>query len=313
MIPFKSVATTAIVVSALCGAAPAFADEPLFGYIYTTDTLPQGKKEIEQWVTAREWRSQGDFHLIQTKTEASIGVTDNFQLSGYLNFAYTNVNKNTPSGDTAPPEVFADFTVDPDRRFSKARFEGVAVEALWRIASPYTKPIGIALYVEPLIGPRTRELESRLIIQKNFMDDKLVFAANLTVEQELRKLHADPTADPGTVEATTHWDKETDINFGIAGSYRFRPKMSAGFEIQNEHEFASFNPFQSGVRTNEAWYAGPTLHYGGRHMFATATFLAQLPVAHDYANPAPGFVVHGLTNGDDFEKYRLRVKVGYYF
>lgn len=308
-----SLAAFAAVAATTLMATPALADEPLFGYVYTTDLLPEGKKEVEQWMTAREWRSQGEFHLIQTKTEASIGVTNNFQLSGYVNFAYTYANRNTPSGDTAPPEVFADFSVDPNRRFSKARFEGVAIEGLWRIASPYTKPVGIALYVEPMIGPRTRELESRLIVQKNFLDDKLVFAANLTVEQELRQLQADPTADVGTVEATKHWDHETDINFGIAGSYRFRPKWSAGFEVQNEHEFASFNPFESGVRTNEAWYAGPTLHYGGQHMFATATFLAQLPVAKDYANPAPGFIVDGITNGDDFEKFRLRIKVGYYF
>lgn len=29
-------------------ASPAKADEPLFGYVYTTDVLPKGKYEIEQ-------------------------------------------------------------------------------------------------------------------------------------------------------------------------------------------------------------------------------------------------------------------------
>lgn len=295
-------------------AVPAHADEPLFGYVYTTDLLPQGKKEIEQWATLREGRSQGDFHLLRTRTEVSYGLKSNLQLSGYLNFADTNVLHNTPSGDTAPPEVYADFSVDPDKRFKKARFEGVSAEAIWRVASPYTDPVGIAFYVEPTLGPRTREVESKLILQKNFLDDRLVFAANATLAYEWRKLHGDPTADPSSEDFNDHWDKETDVNFGFGGSYRFTSNWSLGGEVENEHEFAGLNPFKGSARTNEAWYMGPSLHYGGRHFFATFTTLFQMPWAHDYANRgADSFVVDGISNADDFEKYRFRVKMGYYF
>lgn len=314
MTMFKIAAACAITAGGLCASVPAFADEPLFGFIVTTDTLPKGQKEVEQWVTLREGRSQGDFHVVQTRTEVSWGVTDKLQVSGYLNLAYANTFHNTPSGDTGPPEIFADYTADPDRRFKKLRLESVSAEALYRISSPYTSPVGAAIYIEPSIGPRTRELEARFILQKNFMQDRLVFAANATLGYEWRKLQADPTADPGTVEATTHWDKETDVNFGFAGSYRFASNWSAGAEIQNEHEWAGLNPFKGDHRTNEAWYTGPSLHYGGRHFFATATMLVQLPWAHDYANQgADSFVVNGISNADDFEKYRFRLKVGYYF
>lgn len=308
-----SIASAALVAAALL-ASPARADEPLFGFINTTDTLPKDQKEVEQWVTLREGRSEGDFHLLQTRTELSYGVQDNLQISGYLNLAYADTFRNTPSGETAPPEVFADFNVDSDKRFRKARFESMSVEALYRIASPYTSPVGVALYIEPSIGPRTRELEARLILQKNFLQDRLVFAANATLGYEWRKLHSDPTADVGSIEATDHWDKETDVNFGFAGSYRFAKNWSAGAEIQNEHEWAGLNPFKGENRTNEAWYLGPTIHYGGRHFFATFTTLFQMPWAHDYANSgADSFVVNGITNADDFEKYRFRLKAGYYF
>ena len=303
-----------VTVAMFLAATPVHADEPLFGFINTTDTLPKGQKELEQWVTLREGRSQGDFNLVQTRTEASYGVSDDLQLSGYLNFAFANTFRNTPSGETAPPEVFADFASDPDRRFRKARLETVSLEAVYRIASPYTSPLGVALYVEPSIGPRTRELETRLILQKNFLQDRLVFAANATLGYEWRKLLADPAADPGSIEATNHWDKETDVNFGFAGSYRFAPNWSAGAEIQNEHEWGGLDPFRGSKRTNEAWFLGPTLHYGGRHFFATFTTLFQMPWAHDYANRgADSFVVNGITNADDFEKRRFRLKVGYYF
>jgi hypothetical protein len=308
---WRSIAAFAVAASLSAGAA--WADEPLFGYIYTTDVLPKGKAEIEQWATLREGRSQGDFHVLQARTEVSYGLTDNLQLSGYLHAAYADVFHNAPGGETSPPEVFADYSVDPDKRMKRGRFEGVSGELIWRVASPYTSPVGVALYIEPLIGPRTRELESRLIVQKNFYDDRLVIAGNVTLGYEWRKLQGDPEADPTSEEARVHWDKETDVNFSVAASYRFRPNWSVGLEALNEREWGGLDPFNDGNRTNVAYYVGPNIHYGGRKFFATATFLAQLGAAKDYANPAPGFIVDGITNADDFEKYRLRVKVGRFF
>lgn len=302
-----------VVAAATMGAGAAYADEPLFGYVYTTDVLPKGKAEIEQWATLREGRSQGDFHVVQARTEVSYGLTDSLQASGYLNLSYANVFHNTPDHETAPPEIFADYSVDPDKRMNRGRFEGVSGELIWRLSSPYTSPVGFAVYVEPTIGPRTRELENRIIVQKNFHDDRLVLAANVTVGYEWRKLQGDPSADPATRDFVEHWDKETDVNFGVAASYRFRPNWSAGLEMLNEREWGGLDPFNNSKRTNVAYYVGPNIHYGGERWFATATFLAQLGLAKDYANPAPGFVVDGISNADDFEKFRLRVKVGTFF
>jgi hypothetical protein len=193
------------------------------------------------------------------------------------------------------------------------KLTGISGELIYRVLSPYIDPVGLALYVEPTIGPQLRELETRIILQKNFLDDRLVFAFNATLMQEERFLHADPSAPPGTEEATDHWDKESDVNFAIAGSYRFAANWSAGLELQNEREWAGFNPFASGKLTNVGYYFGPTLHYAGEHVFATLTLLGQLPWAEDYANPPPGFVVGGRNYADDFERFRVRLKFGYFF
>jgi hypothetical protein len=308
--------TRALVAAAvLLGAAGvARADEPLFGYIYTTDTLPKGKAEIEHWDTLREGRSQGDFHVLQDRTEYSYGLTDKLQVSGYLNLAWTDTKGNIPSGDTAPPEIFADYNANPNKPFNHGRLESVSGEVIYRVLSPYTDPIGLALYVEPSVGPRTVELENRLILQKNFLDDRLVIAANATLGFEWRRLHGDPSADPTDEEFIDHWDKETDVNFGVAVSYRFARNWSFAGEFQNEREWGGLNPFDSKNRTNIAYYAGPTIHYAGGHYFFTGTVLFQLPLASDLANPpADTFVVHGISNADDFEKYRFRFKAGYYF
>jgi len=311
----RTLSCLAAAVAALgLAAGTARADEPLFGFIYTTDLLPKNQLEAEQWLTLREGRSQGDFHALQARTELSYGVTDDFQLSGYLNFAWTRVDKDTPSGDTVPPEIFADYSADGRSPFEKGRFESASVEAIYRFLSPYTDPIGMAVYVEPSIGPRTFELENRLIVQKNFLDDRLVFSFNITLGYEWRYLHGDPGADPFEVDFRDHWDKETDVNFGLAASYRVAPNLSLGLEMQNEHEWAGLNPFRDSQRTNEAWYMGPTIHYGGEQFFATLTTLVQLPWATDYANHGvDSAVVDGITNADDFENLRVRLKVGFYF
>ena len=52
----------------LAPAGAARADEPIFGYVYTTDLLPKGQMEAEQWLTLREGRSEGEFHLLQARS-----------------------------------------------------------------------------------------------------------------------------------------------------------------------------------------------------------------------------------------------------
>jgi len=295
------------------GARPARADEPIFGFTYTTDLLPKGKSEVEQWLTLRTKRPWGDFYVLEGKSEYSFGVTDAFQLSAYLKYAWTDVFKNSVDRKTQPPESFAEQTINEDRRFTKAKFVGVSVEGIWRLLSPYTDPFGLAILVEPTIWDNFVEFESRLILQKNFFDDRLVLGFNATLIQELRQLPGDKGADPGTVEATRHWDKETDLNWSVGASYRFASNWSAGLEFVNEREFSELIFWQGKYATNSAYYVGPTLHYGGKNLFFTLTVLDQLPLGQDFANPRPGFVRGGRNYADDFERYRVRLKFGYYF
>src|SRR5262249_19527239 len=125
----------------------ASADEPLFGFIYTTDLLPKDQFEVEQWLTWRKQKAHGDFSLWEGRSEFSYGVTDAFQLSGYLNYAWTNAYHNGVDGATTPPEQFSVYNqVDPDARFNGSKFIGVSFEAIYRVLSPYTDPVGLAFY-----------------------------------------------------------------------------------------------------------------------------------------------------------------------
>lgn len=296
-------------------SAPGLADEPLVGFTYTTDMLPKGKIEVEQWATFREGRSQGDFHLLETREELSFGLRDNLQVSGYLNLAHTSVSRDGADGRTVPPAAFADYGVDPLRRFSKSRFESVSLEGIYRIASPYTAFGGAALYAQPSIGPNFRELDARLIVQKNFADDRLVIAGNAGLVFGWRRILDDSAATDGRATADDgHWEHETTVVLSSAASYRFISNWNVGAEFRNERPVAGHDPFDGGRALGSAYYAGPSLHYGGQHVFATLTALFQLPIAADFtASPAVSEVVDGLSNALAAEKLRLRLKLGYYF
>ncbi|HTP84073.1 MAG TPA: DUF6662 family protein [Alphaproteobacteria bacterium] len=292
-------------------AGAARADEPVFGFIYTTDLLPQGQKEMEQWLTWRHQKAGGTYDQLENRTEFSYGVSDRFQLSGYLNYNWSRAFHNGPDGATTPPEQFSDYNVAPDGKFNATRFVGASVEGIYRVLSPYTDAVGLALLLEPTIGPNFKELEARAIVQKNFLDDRLILAANLTWAPEIRDLPANPYADPDSTDAHANTNIETDLNWGIGASYRFAPNWSFGWEFQNEREVNQWAIFSRKQWMGSAYYTGPTIHYGGETFFATFTAWEQLPWAKNYTDSS--VIVGGRDYDVDFEKFRTRLKVGFYF
>lgn len=297
----------------VCGAAlttaalltAAHAEESQFGYVYTTDLLPKGAKEVEQWATWRHQKVAGKYDEVEGRTEVEYGLTDNLQGALYANYASARAYHNGPDGATTPPEQFADKTnVGADQNWHGKRFVGVSGELIYRALSPYTDPIGLAFYFEPVVGPKFREIESKIILQKNFLDDRLVTAFNATYAPEWRLV--DSEKKPG---AHT-WNAETDINYNFAASYRFAPNWSAGMELVNEHEYNSYHLHHE---TNSGYFTGPSIHYGGKQYFVTVTALEQLPWATGHGSTVDGAVVGHRDYDNDYEKFRLRVKAGFYF
>jgi hypothetical protein len=281
------------------------ADEPLFGLTYTTDLLPKGKFELTQWSTTKFTKAPGGkFWLQENRTEEEYGLTDKLQVALYQIYDSTSAFRNGPFGVTTPAEPFVYYQPGPNDHFHKNKFIGVSAEFIYRIWSPYTHPIGIALYEEPTFGAGFIESETKLIFQKNFRDDRLVLSANLTYAPEWRRVRDESNPSQKVI------DEETDANISLGASYRFVRKWSAGFEIFNEREFASYNFTH---QANSGYYLGPVVHYGGQHFFATAGFYEQMPWASTHADSVPGSVVGGRIVDNDFEKYRVRVKVGWYF
>lgn len=280
--------------------ALAHADEPLFGYTYTTDTLPQGKYEIEQWSTSRFTKGHGNFWQQENRTEFSYGWNSRLQLSLYQDYDSTAAFHNGPFGATTPGEPFSYDSPDANAHYSNTAYIATDVEAIYRILSPYEHFMGLAVYTEERAGRDFFETENKLLFQKNYRQDRLVLAANFTYAPELRNDR------PGPLTLN-----ESDVNASYGVSYRFIPNWSAAFELRNEREFGSWTFWNHEI--NDAYYLGPSLHYAGKHFFATTTFLEQMPWATTHEDTVPGAIVNGRDYDNDFEKYRVRVKVGWYF
>lgn len=274
-----------VLAATAAGISPALADESPFGTVYTTDTLPAGAAEIEQWATWRSGKPHESYQTLRGRTEYEYGITNDFQISGYANYAWLH---------EMPGE-------------SHARFTGVSAEAIYRIWDPYTHPFGVALYLEPAIGPDMREVEAKLLLQKNFLDDRLVLAANAVLEDEWAHAAADPAATPGSPDAFAHWNTNTELKLLIGASYRFAPNWSAGAEFEAKREYDGLLIWDHVTAAADSYFFGPTLHYAARNYFVTLSTQAQLPWAANLSGE-PGETVNGFAHEE--ERYRVQLRIG---
>jgi len=296
---------------AACAAwtVPAAADEPLFGYVYTTDLLPKGKWEVEQWITDREGQAYGHFHHIDMSTEVEYGLEDNLQISGYINYAYADAAGNSVRHLTEGIDIPYDHA--PGLPYRAAQFKGFSFEAVYRVMSPYLDPVGLAFYIEPEFGPDESGLELRAIVQKNFLDDRLVLAGNFWVEFE-REAGSNLVV-PGSMDVPDGMKMEmTMAEFDLGASWRFAPNWSVGLEFRNHNEFTGWT-LDHAHQEHAAFFLGPNIHYGGERWFFTLSALRQIgAVAFNADQEAE--MKGGLLFGDEHTGWDgIRLKVGYSF
>ena len=279
-----------IVVAALAagwvGLASAQADENMLAYSYGSETLPKGKWELYQWATARVGKEKGDYLGLDLKTEIEYGITDRLQTSLYLNNRYHHIKDAEGSSET----------FDNRNGFN---FDGVQTSFKYSLLSPYKDGIGLAVYLEPGYSRVSRvsgeidteyELEYKVILQKNFLDDTLIAIVNLTGESEWEK-------EGG------HDEFETALKLELSGgvSYRLAANWFAGIETRIQGELEEYEKM-----VHATWYLGPSIHYAGQKWWATLAVLPQVAGWPDSRGM-------GGLHLDDNEKLEVRLKVGYNF
>jgi len=150
--------------------------------------------------------------------------------------------------------------------------------------------------LEPAISAGERALEGKLLLQKSFLHDRLVLAANVNLEY----VWAHDVA-------ARLWDHETNLELYLGASYRFAPGWFGGAEILNENSYAGHIGFDAAHAQTSAFYIGPALHYASQRWWATLAVYEQLPWAGNPAHLA-GAISHGLVVGA--ERLRVRFRLG---
>ena len=263
----KSLFFFALILATLFHFSMAHAGEGNFGWIYTLDLQPKGKAEFEQRLQLNQGQVTGTYQSWYSRTEIEYGVTDDFQLAGYLN-AYKVTAKNNylnpdvcgPTPCTAGAGVPQWVTSSGASSYSQTGLDGGSLEAIYRITDPITSPIGVGVYFEPTLGRNANSLEYRLLLQSNFIDDRLILAANVVAEQEQLKSNG-------------FLLQESQIDLLIGASYRFIPKLSAGLEARFHNDFYGYM-WQS--PTQNAIFVGPNIHYAEKDWWVTAAWRYQL-------------------------------------
>ncbi|MDI1336498.1 MAG: hypothetical protein PSU94_10000 [Lacunisphaera sp.] len=258
------------------------ADENYFGYTYGAETLPKGGSEIYQWVTVRTGKADGSYKAVDLQTEIEHGFTDHLQGSIYLNAIQHNI-----SG-------VSDFTSR-----DQFRFNGLQGSLKYNLRSPYKDGYGLALYAEPgykrysgKSGDRqdTFFFETKVITQKNYLEDTLIWATNFSAELE-REHNLEER----------EWETELELTLSTGFSYRIAPRWFIGAEAV---AVSAFERADLGKLGEYALFLGPNLHYASKRWWATLTALPQLTGWPENSG------AHDL---EHFEKLEIRLKVGLNF
>jgi hypothetical protein len=284
----------AIATFSVAAFQPALAGESPFGWIYTADVQPPGTKQFQQWIDVQRTQTQGYYSNTLLRTELEFGITPKYQTSIYLNSRILTANQNLMGGTSGGPNTDIPVGFDTSTRFKMNRLESVSWENLYQVSNPLIDPIGLALYFEPKWGPRNKELEFKLILQNNFLDDRLIWATNFVTSFE-KNNRGDSV------------ERSTDLDLLTGVSYRFANNWSAGAELRNHREFTGYG---YGTPNHSAWFLGPNLHYATKGWWVTAAWRHQLKRAAGFSDEQRDVIQNGRIYGDEHTLNQFILKVG---
>jgi len=258
-----------------CGS-PARGDDQPFLTLYTTDIDSQGEREAEQWLGLKTGETGASYSDFLSRTEFEYGITDNLQGSFYLSYEWSHLRSHTPP--------FSSQTES---------FPGVSGELIYRLLDSDFNPVGLALYLEPSWSSEEQAIESKILIQKNFLNDALRCAFNINFEDDWDQKNDVP-------------ERESALEFDAGIAYAVRTDLSAGVEFDNERTFAGLLLGGSAREHASAFFLGPTIDYEPLPWKITLGAQAQLPWAASPPGNA-GAVIGGFET--DTERFRVAIRV----
>ncbi|MEM6453563.1 MAG: DUF6662 family protein [Acidobacteriota bacterium] len=294
---FFSTAVVALLSAALTllvPAAPAHADEGLWIYAQGTDTRPKGTWEARFANISRLQKDGQDYTFHDVRPEIEYGITDRLTLS-----VEAMIFHHDYSVDGEDLNPLFETQGGEGGSFRDTQLGGFETGLKYNIFSPYKDGIGLSVGfnyeyrdVYRLDGAEIDQhsFVPTVYLQKNFLDNTLMFAFKGKLEFELR-------TSPGVEEE----EIAPDLALGV--SYRVAPRWFVGAEVRYQSdflepvedgeppptdpsEFTSPANFRLGLQYQWAYYAGPTLHYAEKDWWVTLGALWQVEGGGDESNPS---------------------------
>ena len=211
-------------------AATASANPRALPYTYTTDTLPAGGVEIEQFADLVPLRARDastgqvtSYLASQFQTEIEIGLRDRLELGLYFTFVPAS-------------EELTSTAVMPEGNGLKQRIRYIFADlGEW--------PVDVGVYGEVTENEREVELEGKILLQRRF--DRLRVAVNLVSEYELYFAQS---------------QRDIVVNPSAGATYEINPTFSVGVDSFLRGEYPQ-NPAPA-TRTfglGPEYYIGPAV------------------------------------------------------
>jgi hypothetical protein len=235
----KSALRVGIFIIAILPAFSLFGGARHFTFLYEANTSAAGSLELENWVTWQHATGLGRFDQVDFRHEFEYGVTEKFQASIYV----------------------TDWFYETDPEHSGFTYSDSAIELIYNLTNPVLDPVGLSLYGELKAGDRLVELESKLIVQKNF--GPLILDYNATLES--------------VWEGNDLSEREGEFQQALGASYEISPRMSVGIELLHEFVFPDWRDTEK-IRNV---FIGPNASYRRGNWFVTVTALTQATATHD--------------------------------
>jgi hypothetical protein len=310
--------TTLSVLTLILSSQAAKAEENLWLYAKGTDTRPKGSFEAKISDIMMKGKSSGDYVRHEIRPEVEYGVTNSLTVGAGLIIFNHNYSVDNP--DLMP---MYETQGEEGGRFNQTSLGGFEVVTKYNILSPYKDSMGLSVG----IGYENREkyrldgsdinqksYVGKVFMQKNWIDNRLVFVVNLKTELERRKGEGQVLEEEIALE----------INSGI--SYRFMPRHFAGIEFRRQADYLNpstigdkadpdyqssnwdLNDMSLGTNHQYAMYAGPTYHYAKKNWWITTGVLWQFA-----GSGSKNAFSNDGKNWDEHEKIHAGLSYGYEF
>lgn len=265
----------------------AMAEENLWLYTKGTDTRPQGSYELKFTDIVRIGKDSGDYTFHDIRPEIEYGITDRLTIGAEL-----MLFKHDYSVDDPDLNPMYETQGGAGQKFSDFQYAGYEIAMKYNILSPYKDPIGLSVglgfedrdkYRLDGADIDQQSYVATVLLQKNWIDNRLTFAFNGKTEFERRK-------SEGVLEEEIAFDMSAGI------SYRIFPKHFIGLEfrrqqdhlspyntVDDQYDDPSLKPSEFdltdwaiGSRHQYGQYIGPTYHYAEKDWWITTGLLFQI-------------------------------------